>query len=73
MTAGAFGIASAQQGQYKKETDGGLTVTLNGNSFTTGDTITISGTVEEREIDSFVAIDVIDSLRAKQLKVDFLM
>jgi hypothetical protein len=37
-----------------------LTVTLNGDSFTTGDTITIAGTVEVRDINSAVCIEVID-------------
>jgi plastocyanin len=46
--------------QQVESSDGELTVRLNGDSFTTGDTITISGTVQQREPDSYVAIEVVD-------------
>lgn len=51
---------SAQQGEPQVETDGGLTATLNGDSFTTGDIITVSGTIEERGPYSEALIHVID-------------
>lgn len=51
---------SAQQGEPQVETDGGLTATLNGDSFTTGDVITVSGSIVVRGPYSEALIDVID-------------
>jgi hypothetical protein len=51
--------ANAQQ-QQVESTNGELIVTLNGESFTTGDAIIVNGTVEERQPGSYVAIEVID-------------
>lgn len=51
---------SAQQGEPQVETDGALTATLNGDSFTTGDIITVSGSIEVRGPYSEASIHVID-------------
>ncbi len=58
----SFGITHAQQ-QQQMGSDGGLAATLNSESFTTGDTITVNGTVQDRESNSYVSIEVYDPQR----------
>ncbi len=52
--------SNAQQQQQVKSANGGLTATLNGDSFRPGDAIIVNGTVEKRQPSSNVAIEVID-------------
>ena len=49
-----------QQLQSSSESGGGLTVTLNDDSFSTGETIMISGSVAQRGSSSNVIIEITD-------------
>jgi hypothetical protein len=53
-------VGSAQRGEVQVESEGDLEATLNGESFTTGETITISGIVEDPNTQSLVSIEIID-------------
>src|SRR5687768_13538591 len=51
---------SAQQGEPQVKSDRGLTATLNGDSFTTGDIITVSGSIDVRGPYSEALVHVVD-------------
>ena len=57
-----FETANAQQ-QQQMGSDDGLDAMLNGESFTTGDIVTVNGTVQEQESNSYVSIEVYDPQR----------
>ncbi len=75
LVAANFTVINAQQLQQPPQTQlqsssgddsgggvgGGLTATINGDSFTTGETITISGSVAQRGASSNVIIEITDS------------
>jgi hypothetical protein len=60
MMRASVQVAYTQQGQEQVASDGGLTATLNGDTFREGDEIVISGTVSDREVGSNAFIEVID-------------
>ncbi len=67
LFSATFEIAHAQQQDQQQQqqmgSDGVLAATLNSDSFSTGDTITVNGTVQERESNSYVSIEVYDPQR----------
>jgi hypothetical protein len=67
-----FGVQQEQEpqggGEQQVESDGGLTATLNGESFRRGDTIIIGGTVAEREGGSTVYARIYDP---DSIEIDF--
>ncbi len=61
ISIATFQTTSNAQHQQVKSSDGGLTATLNGESFTPGDAIIVNGTIEgQRQPDSKVTIEVTD-------------
>lgn len=59
-----FGVPQEQEpqgaGEQQVESDGGLTATLNGETFGRGDTVSVSGTVEERDGSASMYATIID-------------
>src|SRR5215217_6457148 len=60
---GQFQLPTTEQqqaGEPEVESDGGLTATLNGETFGKGDTVSVSGTVEERDGSAHMYATIID-------------
>lgn len=60
FTATTIATSNTFAQESLEESDGLMTARINGEIFTTGQTITISGTVEQRDINSAVSVEVID-------------
>jgi hypothetical protein len=56
----ALGTTVEEEGAPEVESDGGLTATLNGVTFGRGDTVSVSGTVEERDGSASMYATIID-------------
>lgn len=53
-------VSSEQPQQQLVQSAGGLTATINANNITTGDTITVNGTVADRAGFSYITISIVD-------------